>query len=39
MKMATVASIKVGFPAYIAVWIPNMIFAFVALFMYRFAQK
>ena len=39
MKVATVASIKVGFPAYIAVWIPNIIFAFVALFMYRFAQK
>ena len=39
MKVATVATIKMGFPAYIAVWIPNMIFAFVALFMYRFAQK
>jgi lipopolysaccharide export system permease protein len=39
MKVATVATIKIGFPAYIAVWIPNMIFAFVALFMYRFAQK
>ena len=39
MKVATVATIKMGFPAYIAVWIPNMIFAVVALFMYRFAQK
>lgn len=39
MKVATVATIKMGFPAYIAVWIPNMIFALVALFMYRFAQK
>ena len=39
MKVATVATIKIGFPAFIAVWIPNMIFALVALFMYRFSQK
>ncbi len=39
MKVATVATIKIGFPALVAVWIPNMIFALVALFMYRFAQK
>jgi len=39
MKVATVSTIKIGFPAVVAVWIPNMIFAVVALFMYRFAQK
>jgi lipopolysaccharide export system permease protein len=39
MKMMTVASLNVGFPVLIAVWIPNLLFSFVALFLYRFAQK
>jgi lipopolysaccharide export system permease protein len=39
MKMMTVASLNVGFPALIAVWIPNVLFSIVAFFMYRFAQK
>jgi lipopolysaccharide export system permease protein len=39
MKMMTVASIIVGFPPLIAVWIPNVLFSFVAFFLYRFAQK
>jgi lipopolysaccharide export system permease protein len=39
MKMMTVASLNVGFPALIAVWIPNFIFSIVAYFLYRFAQK
>lgn len=39
MKMMTVASLNVGFPPLIAVWIPNVLFSFVALFLYRFAQK
>jgi lipopolysaccharide export system permease protein len=39
MKMMTVASLNVGFPAIIAVWIPNMLFSIVAYFLYRFSQK
>jgi lipopolysaccharide export system permease protein len=39
MKVTTVAAINVGFPAYLAVWVPNLIFAIVALILYRFAQK
>jgi len=39
MKMMTVASLNVGFPVLIAVWIPNMLFSIVAFFLYRFAQK
>ncbi len=39
MKMMTVASLNVGFPVLIAVWIPNLLFSLVAFFLYRFAQK
>jgi lipopolysaccharide export LptBFGC system permease protein LptF len=39
MKMMTVASLNVGLPVLLAVWIPNLMFSFVALFLYRFAQK
>jgi len=39
MKMMTVASLNVGFPPLIAVWIPNVLFSFVAFFLYRFVQK
>jgi len=39
MQVTTVAAIKVGFPAQIAVWIPNVIFGGVAYIMYRFALK
>jgi lipopolysaccharide export system permease protein len=39
MKMMTVASLNVGFPPLIAVWIPNLLFSLVAFFLYRFAQK
>lgn len=39
MKMMTVASLNVGFPVIIAVWVPNLLFSIVAFFMYRFAQK
>ena len=34
MKMTTVASTNVGLAPYIAVWVPNIIFSFVALFLY-----
>lgn len=39
MKMLTVAAIKVGFPTLIAVWLPNAIFALVAVIYYRTSQK
>jgi lipopolysaccharide export system permease protein len=39
MKMLTVASMNVGMPAIISVWIPNMMFAFTAYILYRFSQK
>lgn len=39
MKVTTVAAINVGFPASIAVWVPNLIFGIVAFILYRFAQK
>jgi len=39
MKMMTVASLNVGFPVLLAVWVPNILFSFVAFFLYRFAQK
>lgn len=39
MKMLTVASINVGLPAVIAVWMPNVLFAVAAYVLYRFAQK
>jgi lipopolysaccharide export LptBFGC system permease protein LptF len=39
MKVTTVAALKIGFPASIAVWVPNIIFGFIAYILYRFAQK
>jgi lipopolysaccharide export system permease protein len=39
MKMMTVASLNVGFPVILAVWVPNLLFSIVAYFLYRFAQK
>lgn len=39
MKVTTVAAMNVGFPAYIAVWVPNALFGVVAYILYRFAQK
>jgi lipopolysaccharide export system permease protein len=39
MKMLTVASMNVGLPAIISVWIPNIMFAFAAYILYRFSQK
>jgi lipopolysaccharide export system permease protein len=38
-RMMTVSAIKVGFPAYIAVWVPNIIFTVVGIVLYRRAQK
>lgn len=39
MKVTTVAAINVGFPTYLAVWIPNILFGFVGLYLYKIAPK
>ncbi|PKR81148.1 permease [Brumimicrobium salinarum] len=39
MKVTSVAAENVGFPAMIAVWIPNIIFAILGLILYRLAPK
>ena len=39
MKVTTVAALNVGFPAYLAVWVPNVLFGGVAYLLYRLAQK
>ena len=38
-RMTAVSAMNLGFPAYLAVWIPNVIFLFVGLFLYKKAQK
>ena len=39
MKMLTVASLNIGFPPLLSVWIPNFFFAFTAIVLFRFSQK
>jgi lipopolysaccharide export system permease protein len=39
MKVTTVAAINVGFPTYIAVWVPNILFGLAGLYLYRIAPK
>lgn len=39
MKVTTVAAMNIGFPAYLAVWVPNVLFGVVAYVLYKFAQK
>lgn len=39
MQMTTVAAINVGFTPVLAVWLPNIIFAFIALFLLKIAPK
>lgn len=39
MQMTTVAAINVGFAPWLAVWLPNIIFSFIALFMLKIAPK
>lgn len=39
MKITTVAAINIGFPASIAVWVPNILFAGVAYLLYRNAKR
>lgn len=39
MKVTSVAAQNVGFPSYIAVWVPNIIFGILGIIIYRFAPK
>ncbi len=39
MQMTTVAAINVGFTPVLAVWLPNIIFAMIALFLLKIAPK
>jgi lipopolysaccharide export system permease protein len=39
MQVTSVAAIKVGFPALLAVWIPNALFGIIGLILYRLAPK
>ena len=39
MKVTAVAAENVGFPSYLAVWIPNIIFGVLGVFIYRMAPK
>lgn len=39
MKVMNVAALKIGFPPILAVWLPNFIFATIALFLYKLAPK
>lgn len=39
MKVTNVAAMNVGFPAYIAVWIPNILFGGIAYILYKYAPK
>ncbi len=39
MQMTTVAAINVGFTPFLAVWLPNIIFSFVAYYLYLKAPK
>ena len=39
IKITTVAALKVGFPAFWAVWIPNIIFAGLSYYVYRKTPK
>ena len=39
MKITTVAALNVGFPPFLAVWIPNILFAIVGIYLYRVSPK
>ena len=39
MKVTAVAAENVGFPSYLAVWTPNIIFGILGIFIYRMAPK
>lgn len=39
MKVATVSAVNVGFPTLLAVWMPNILFSVLALYIYRITPK
>jgi len=39
MKMTSVAATNAGMPPLLAVWLPNILFAFIAVFFYRWARR
>lgn len=39
MKVTTVAALNVGFPPLLAVWIPNIMFALVGIYLYKISPK
>ena len=39
MKMLTVATLNLGFPALLSVWTPNVFFAFTAIVLFKLSQK
>lgn len=39
MKVTSVAATNLGFPAYLAVWIPNVLFSFIAYLLYQRAKR
>lgn len=39
MKVTTVAAINVGFPSQLAVWIPNLIFLLIGIYLYKLTPK
>jgi lipopolysaccharide export system permease protein len=39
MKMMTVASVNLGFPVLLAVWVPNMLFLGISILLYWRSQK
>lgn len=39
LKVTSVAAQNIGFPSYLAVWVPNIIFGFFGLIIYRMAPK
>ena len=39
MKVTTVAALNIGFPPSLAVWVPNVLFGFIAYILYKYAQK
>lgn len=39
MRVTAVAALKMGFPSIVSAWVPNFLFAIVAYFLYRNAQR
>jgi lipopolysaccharide export system permease protein len=38
-RMTTVSAMNLGFPSWLAVWVPNVLFTFVGMYLYTRAQK